>query len=699
MPPLKSILLVGSSPSSNFLTWRLSKDSKIDISVAWEEKVSSLSITSTKFGQDTFSPDNIYDLSNLQSIRPPKVKTTTKSTHGGGDSSTSSSNDDSLMSTQTSTNSTDYTDYEDDCNGFDCIILSLNSRKQLSNITKNIEHLVIPNHTVVLIDTSYGLGPIQKMLQKRFHQDSDGNNTNNLVLAMFTDAPVYKVPNSGLDVIHSTMETSTYLEPPKSNSPLLSTVINQFNSSGIDTIQISSNQKFLELQWERAIPFIAFQPLSIIFDTPNLEKLAKNNGLAKPLYRGVIAELKTIANKQGCRFGDEFNSQFLVDNLALTCITPTSSVNHNTYANNSGGLSSSASSTDSSSSSSLNIPFVDSPLLYYDFYHNFNLRVDLLLLQPILFADDFKIKVPYLESIFAFLSQLAYMNSHSNNSSLFVRKSITKKNVTPQTPSPLTVEVDPLDTSQQQQGDLANKMKSLQLKEESLNKRENALYQREYEFYNQQPQQQYMPPTPPPQQHRHSGPKYRVNSSLPPHKVAEVPVKGVSEDNSDGIDMMNLTQQRRSMGFRRSYSSRQMVSQQPQQALRGYPSSASLQQQRSGSAQMMYNNPPPPQHQPFSQQLDLDDIASISLTQNSRYGNVSTSSRRLSSSLKNPSAPVSRSNSMTSLAFGNNNLPTPQVSQSNLFDNFNNDPQQQRRYSAQRQQQPLPPKASMSPYK
>lgn len=659
---MNTVLLVGSSPSANFLTWRLSKDPKISTTVAWEEKVGSVSITSTKFGHDSFSPNNVYDLTKLQSIKPPAV------TVKEGNKATTA-------------------------DGYDYIILTLSSRRQLSNLAKNLEHVIVPKHTILFVDTSYGLCPIQKVVQKKF--------PNNMVLSIFTDAPVYRTPT--MELVHSTSETSTYVEPPSSSSGALKKLITLFNTGGINAIQISTTKKFLELQWERAIPYIAFQPLSILFDTPNLEKLAKNNGLAKPLYRGVVAELKTVANKQGCRFADDFNPQFLVDNLALTCITPTSSVNHNSYTCINSSASSSASTDSSSSGSSLAIPYLDSPLLYYNFYHSLPLGLDLLLLQPILFADEYKIKVPYLESIFAFISQMVYMNNPQNSTSLFARKPVINKNasLTPQTPSPLT-EVDPMDNSST--ADVVTKMKALQAREESLIKRENVLYQREHEVYSQMP-----PNIPPPQQQQptmslRGGPKYRVNSTLPPHKVAEAPLRAPHETpDGPGIDMMSLTQRR---GFRRSFSSRQMApgglpppppTPPPGPGVKQCPSTPSL--ARPPSAQTMYAPPPGPQ--PFSQQLDLDDVADIHLSQGSRYASVTNNSRRLSSSIKQPNAPPSRSNSMTSIATSQFNLPTPQVSQTNLFDTFNGASAHQRRPSRQASMPPPPRAATPStmPYR
>ena len=49
--------------------------------------------------------------------------------------------------------------------------------------------------------------------------------------------------------------------------------------------------------------------------------------------------------------------------------------------------------------------YINSPNFFYNFHKQYDLELDLLLLQPILLSDDSGVRTPYLENIYSTMSQ------------------------------------------------------------------------------------------------------------------------------------------------------------------------------------------------------------------------------------------------------------------------------------------------------
>lgn len=153
-------------------------------------------------------------------------------------------------------------------------------------------------------------------------------------------------------------------------------------------------REFMTYQWKLALPRIVLNPLSVMFEEAypaNLEKQI----LVKPLISGLVHELFKIIKKMECKLvkGFENETNILKNWLAIYPVGP----------GNAKPIHS------------------DSNLIFYNFYHQQDMDIDLLLLQPILLGDDHGVKTPYLENLYSMLCQLAKINS-SQDSIFFTRK-------------------------------------------------------------------------------------------------------------------------------------------------------------------------------------------------------------------------------------------------------------------------------------
>ena len=177
--------------------------------------------------------------------------------------------------------------------------------------------------------------------------------------------------------------------------------IYQFLDSWSSTKEINflaslNPKEFTTYQWKLALPRLVFLPLSIIFEADFPEQLASQI-LCKPLITGLINEVFKIIKRMDCKLVKGYENEA---NLmkSWTNTYPVTKQNQN---------------------------YINSPSLLFNFTNAFELEIDLLLLQPILLADDFNTKSPYLENIYSTLCQFIRINK--NQSKLFMRKDVISK--------------------------------------------------------------------------------------------------------------------------------------------------------------------------------------------------------------------------------------------------------------------------------
>lgn len=333
-----SIFSAGLSPASAFLAWRISSSasssSSFSISVGWNSS-SQLTVQSSKFGASSFVPSQFYNLNTNPNSLPANIE---------------------------------------------ILLLAPDSLKSLSSFHRSpYASLVTPNHTIILIESTncVELAPI---LQKRF--------PNNPVCAvLLADTPLRLSPDNSV-LFHRGTQTTVLFSPFPSNFPesIQSRYTQLVDSLQSDGVRASIAQDYVAAQWTHAIPFLAFQPLTVLFEASSSKSLIQNI-LSKPLYSGIIQELTTLASKHS---NCQFSSQYL--NLLTDKFLKSDSIH--------------ISHTDGQDP-----PFLNCPVLFYNYFHNKPIPIDLFLLQPILMADTYGIKTPYMESVFAFISQMANYNA------------------------------------------------------------------------------------------------------------------------------------------------------------------------------------------------------------------------------------------------------------------------------------------------
>ncbi|SCU88283.1 LAFA_0E11760g1_1 [Lachancea sp. 'fantastica'] len=147
--------------------------------------------------------------------------------------------------------------------------------------------------------------------------------------------------------------------------------------------------EFLSQQWKLALPRICFDPLYILLENSRPEELNEQI-LAKPLISGLVTEIITVTKTMGAKLPVGFdNEKDLLQQWLKT-------------TNN------------------------EQPQLAYHFLQKTApLNVDMLLLQPILLADDYGIKTPYLEFLYSMMCQ--YQKINDGDSILFTRASSQSK--------------------------------------------------------------------------------------------------------------------------------------------------------------------------------------------------------------------------------------------------------------------------------
>ncbi|ODQ68235.1 hypothetical protein NADFUDRAFT_44852 [Nadsonia fulvescens var. elongata DSM 6958] len=352
------VLAVGDSPSLAFLAWRLSVSQMCQISLVWRgSKISpnnscQISFASEKFGNAKFTPafagNSIGEVLAQSPARP-----------------------------------------------LDYVLVSPTSLKQLTSLYKSIDSSFISSNTVFIIDASFYTVGLEQILRRTF--------TKNLVLTVICEAELRKTePNS---FVHLGNNFRTIIGIPGDFAAVGSYVdmANYFKSILESlALDVAITQDYLKYQWSRAIPFLAFEFLSVILESP-LPGMLQKELLARPLIVGIVNELSQIATAQGCPLFDDIMN-YIDDETARFS---------QSYSLAGGDV--------DTARSTKPLSFLHSPVLFYNMYNSFDIPIDVLLLQPILMADDFQIKTPYLESLFTFLGRM--LKIVSGESLLFSRRS------------------------------------------------------------------------------------------------------------------------------------------------------------------------------------------------------------------------------------------------------------------------------------
>lgn len=281
----------------------------------------------------------------------------------------------------------------------DLIVFSASSLQEISTLCESLRpvltiQLSMCNKApIVVVETSYFVN-LEPFVQMTLQNDDVH------VLSVMCDFDVRAVGTSAFQVCPSKKESELCYVGKSGTSDsysqkeiaLINKVSDLFESAGIDVYKLGTPLEFLSYQWKFALPKIAIEPLSIIFEKA-FPKQLQEQILAKPLISGLILEVITIIKVMGCKLFKSYDSETsLMDRYCQ--LFPSMEL-------------------DAKSN------YMDTPRMFYDFYNNNELYLDLLLLQPILLADDYQIKTPYLEFLYAILTQF---KNNSQTSIFWLKK-------------------------------------------------------------------------------------------------------------------------------------------------------------------------------------------------------------------------------------------------------------------------------------
>lgn len=359
----KRVLLIGNHPNIAFYTAKFQAQQNYEIFHISDTKSSSFTVETTTYGKEEFHLENHFTCIAHLSEALKELS------------------DEPLF--------------------FDLVILSTSSLQQLSTASAELEPLlnetsrvIIENGGFIQLDTYFKDFPNSKIFNILCtynlcqvgpnHYEQFGNvdsfNENTIFLGKST--------TNG----ESLVTAKTYTDEITQSLENLKTIFEHlFTKDTIECCQYSP-AKYISQEWSMSIPKICLDPLLILFEETSPNNLL-NTILAKPLISGLITEVMTISKVLGIKPSHHLRDE---DGILKNW--------KELYSNND-----------------------DLPSGLYHFMHDYNnlFNFDMYLLQPILLADAYDIKTPYLEFLFATLSQLERLNNGESN--WFVRADKFKK--------------------------------------------------------------------------------------------------------------------------------------------------------------------------------------------------------------------------------------------------------------------------------
>ncbi|KAM7208875.1 meiotically up-regulated gene 72 protein [Naviculisporaceae sp. PSN 640] len=265
---LMKVVTVGGNPVSAFLSWRLQATNACDVTLVWKtgyDHVSQygISFKSPVFGNERFKPRHV--------VRAPEEAAARKE------------------------------------GAFDYVILCIKALPDVYDLASVIDSVVTPQHTCILVNTTHSLG-LESAIEARF--------PTNVVLSLVCGADLTQLAPSEFEHKGSTevwvgAANKNSNIPPSIQEDMAQALAMTLSTGQVDC-KVSSNIR--QQQYERVIGSIAFNPLTVLFETPNYAALLDKVTVPK-LVSDVIDELLALAEAQGCKFPPEFK-QKTIDEFA-----------------------------------------------------------------------------------------------------------------------------------------------------------------------------------------------------------------------------------------------------------------------------------------------------------------------------------------------------------------------------------------------
>ncbi|AGO13634.1 AaceriAGL244Cp [[Ashbya] aceris (nom. inval.)] len=265
---------------------------------------------------------------------------------------------------------------------FDMVLLSASSLQEMSSLAYQLNTLVDATTKIFVESSGFVLlEPFVKMSIDFAELQ---------VLSIITDYDIRQTGETTFEQFNAREQQTIYIgksgvrgkNTPSRYSKDVASLLETFQSFfrklfSRDAVDICncSYVEFLSQQWRLAIPQICFDPLLILMEELRPQQLQEHI-LAKPLISGFVTEIITVSRSMGAKLLYPFDSE---NDL----------FNHWVTINNQ-----------------------DLPKMVYHFMQRTSsLDIDMLLLQPILLADDHGIKTPYLEFLYSMMCQFQKINN------------------------------------------------------------------------------------------------------------------------------------------------------------------------------------------------------------------------------------------------------------------------------------------------
>ncbi|KAK5115075.1 hypothetical protein LTR62_001772 [Meristemomyces frigidus] len=318
------VCTVGGNAVSAFLSWRLSATNACDVTLVWKsgyEAVSQygVSFRSSKFGNERFKPRHV--------VRSPE--------EAAGISRAS----------------------------FDYVVLCVKALPDVYDLASVIEPVVAPQHTCIIVNTTHALG-IEKYLEERF--------PTNVVLSLVSGAEITQIGASEFEHkgptdlwVGSTQHDSQNI--PQSIQQDMAEALAMTLKSGQVDCEVSSNIR--QQQYDRMIGPIAFEPASVMFETPSHADLLEKVGV-RSLIVGIIEELTALAHAQGCSFKPGYREQIMEQMVVSS----------------------------------------ENSAMYQDFAARRPMEIETYLGSPMKLAQEVGMQVPRIETMYAMLHQINKTN-------------------------------------------------------------------------------------------------------------------------------------------------------------------------------------------------------------------------------------------------------------------------------------------------
>lgn len=286
---------------------------------------------------------------------------------------------------------------------FDVVLLSVSNLQSFQNVCAQLEPLLHLSSIIAVESTGY-------VQLEPFVLSSFSRAKGLSVCSIMNESEVKRLPNSNT-FCHRVLngDQRIYLGTCTDESTLVNRVSesDQYSKlykllqmvqadlhSYISLLKSNNHKEFMTYQWKLALPRIILNPLSVIFEEPFFEKLGKQI-LAKPLITGLVNEIFKIIKKMECKLIKGFeNESSICKNWLVHYPEPRQP---------------------------LDPLYLETNPTFYNMYYNFDMELDLLLLQPILLGDDHDVRTPYLENLYSIMCQVQTW-SRLENSIFFSRK-------------------------------------------------------------------------------------------------------------------------------------------------------------------------------------------------------------------------------------------------------------------------------------